>query len=136
MWSWIKKFFSLRISNGYNVIYVNFGGIRDPFKLNLPLQFCKHWNKDVSTLTETSISLDQVHRIIIVGSHLFLFWSHTKGLLVLLHLSLEGITEIDAEVDLCPLRLPSLITVLCALVLSGRTLSGHSCHSWYQGTVG
>ena len=45
------------------MIYVNFGGIRDPLKQNLALQFCTNQNKDVSILTETHINLDQIHHI-------------------------------------------------------------------------
>ena len=41
----------------------NFGGIRDPLKQNVALQFCRNRNKDVSILTETHINLDQIHHI-------------------------------------------------------------------------
>ena len=69
-------------------------------KQNLALQFCRNRNKDVSILTETHINLDQVH-------HIRSKWlgaifsspgdSHTKGLLALLHLGLEGVTEVDTD---------------------------------------
>ena len=45
------------------MIYVNFGGTRDPLKQNLALQFWRNRNKDVSILTETHINLDQIHHI-------------------------------------------------------------------------
>ena len=45
------------------MIYVNFGGIRDPLKQNLALQFCRNRNKDASILTETRINFDQIHHI-------------------------------------------------------------------------
>ena len=79
---------------------VNFGDFRDPLKQNLTLQFCRTRNKDVSILTETHINLDQIHHIRNdwLGTILFsLGDSHTKGLLVLLHLGLEGLTEADTD---------------------------------------
>ena len=43
------------------MIYDNFGGVRDPLKQNIALQFCRNRNKDVSISTETHINLDQKH---------------------------------------------------------------------------
>ena len=82
------------------MIHDNFGGIRDPSKQNLALQFCRNRNKDVSVLTETLINLDQIHHI--KNNWLGAIFSssgdsHTKGLLVLLHLGLEGVTEDDTD---------------------------------------
>ena len=80
--------------------YDNFGGIRDPLKQNLAFQFCRNQNKDVSILTETYINLDQIHHIRNnwVGAIFFFPGdSHTKGLLFLLHLGLEGVTEVDTD---------------------------------------
>ena len=60
----------------------------------------KKQNKDISILPETYISYDQIHHIrndwlgTIFFSHED---SHTKGLLVLLHLCLEGIIKIDID---------------------------------------
>ena len=82
------------------MIYVNFGGSRDSLKQNLAMQFCKNRNKDVSVLTETHINLDQIHHIRNNWLGAIFFSpgdSHTKGLLVLLHLSLEGVTEVDTD---------------------------------------
>ena len=82
------------------MIYDNFSGIRDPLKQNLALQFCRNRNKDVTILTETYINLDQIHHIRNnwVGAIFFFPGdSHTKGLLVLLHLGLEGVTEVDTD---------------------------------------
>ena len=79
------------------MIYVNFGGIRDPLKQNLALQFCRNRNKDVIILTETHINLDQIYHIRNnwLGA---IFFSpgdnYTKGLFVVLHLSLESVTEV------------------------------------------
>ena len=82
------------------MIYDNFGGIRDPLKQNLALQFCRNRNKDVNILTETHINLDQIHHIRNNWLGAIFFSpgdSHTKGLLVLLHLGLEGVTEVDID---------------------------------------
>ena len=100
MWSWIKELFFLWISVGYSIIYVNFGGIRDPLKQNLALRFCRNRNKDVSVLTKTHINLDQIHHIRNNWLGAIFFSpgdSHTKTLLVLLRLHLEGVTEVDAD---------------------------------------
>ena len=82
------------------MIYDNFGVIRDPLKQNLALQFCKNGNKDVSILTETHINLDQIHHI--RNNWLGAIFSspgdsHIKGLLLLLHLGLEGIIEVTTD---------------------------------------
>ena len=82
------------------MIYDNFGGIRDLLKQNLVLQFCRKRNKDASILTETHINHDQIHHIKNnwLGASFFSPGdSHTKGLLVLLHLGLEDVTEVDAD---------------------------------------
>ena len=73
-------------------------------------------NKGVSILFQTYINLDQIHHIRYNWLSLIFFFSsadsHTEGLLILLHLGLEGVTEvdIDAKGGLCPLRLLSLMT--------------------------
>ena len=93
-------FFFLWFSSGYSMIYVNFGGIRDSLKQNLVLKFCRNWNKDVSFLTETHISLDQIHDIRNNWLGIIFFSpgdSHTKWFLVLLQLGLEGVTEVDTD---------------------------------------
>ena len=85
------------------MIYDNVGGIKDPFMQNLVLEFSRKKNKDISILTETHINHDQIHHQI----HLRHNWlgpiffslgdSHTKRSLVLLHLGLENITEVDTD---------------------------------------
>ena len=81
------------------MMYDNFGGIRDSLKQNLALQFSRNRNKDVNILTETHINLKIHHtRNNWLGAIFFSFGdSHTKGLLVLLQLGLEGITEVDTD---------------------------------------
>ena len=86
------------------MIYDNVGGIRDPLKEDLALEFCrKKTNRDISILTETHINHDQKHHQIYIRNNCLgpIFFSpgdsHTKGLLALLHLALEVITKSDTE---------------------------------------
>ena len=67
------------------MISTNFGEIKDPLKQNLPPPFCRNQNKDVSILSETRISLDQIHHI------------RNNWLRVLIHLGLEDVTEADTD---------------------------------------
>ena len=79
------------------MIYANVGGIRDPLKQDLALEFCRNQNKDISILTESHINQDQIHPIRSnwLGPIFFCPGDrHTEGLLVLLHLSPEGVTEV------------------------------------------
>ena len=90
----------LWISNGYSMVYTDFCGIRDLFKSNQAPQFCRNQNKDVSILTKTHIKLYQIHHI--RNNWLVpIFFSpgdcHTKGFLALLHMALEGITEVGTD---------------------------------------
>ena len=78
----------------------NVGGIRDPFKQDLALEFCRIRNKDISILTETHINHDQILHIRNNWlGHIFFSPgdSHTKGYLDLLHLGVEGITDVDID---------------------------------------
>ena len=76
------------------------GGIRDPLKQDLALEFYRNQNKVISILTETHVNHDLIHHIRNTWLGPIFFSSgdsHTKGLLVLLHLGLEGITEVDTD---------------------------------------
>ena len=85
------------------MIYDNVGGIRDPLKQDVALEFCRKKPKDISILTEIHINHDQIHH----QKHIRNNWlghiffspgdSHTKGLLVLIHPSFEGITKADTD---------------------------------------
>ena len=82
------------------MIYDIFDGIKDPLKQNLELQFCRNRYKDVIISTEEHINLDQIHYIRNNWLGAIFFSpgdSHTKELLVLLLLSLEGVTEVDTD---------------------------------------
>ena len=82
------------------MIYVNVGGIRDPLKQDLALEFCRKQNKYISILTETHIKHDQILHIrnnwlgpIFLSSGS----SHTIGLIAQLHPGLQGVTEGDTD---------------------------------------
>ena len=82
------------------MIYDHVGGIRDPLKQDLALEFCRNQNKVIIILTNTHINHDQIHHIRNKWLGPIFFSpgdSHTKRLLVLLHLVLEGITEEDTD---------------------------------------
>ena len=113
------------------MIYDNFSGIKDPLKQNLAFQFCRYRNKDVSILTKTHINLDQIHHIRNKWLSAIFFSpgdSHSKRLLVLLHLGLQGATEVDTD----PKRrfvsfkvTPANDRVLCVYALG--IAQGNSC---------
>ena len=71
-----------------------------PLSRTWHLSFAGKKNKDIDFLTETHINHDQTHHI---RNNWFgpIFFSsgnsHKKGLLVLIHLSLEDITEVDTD---------------------------------------
>ena len=87
-------------------------------------------NKDISILTETHINHDQIHHQIHIRNNWLgpIFFSpgdsHTKGLLVLLHLGLEGVTEVDTDPNgrLVSFRITPSMTELSLLFAP----SGHS----------
>ena len=101
------------------MISVNFGCIRDPLKQNVALKFCRNRNKDVTLLTETHINLHQIHHILNNWLGTIFFSpgdSQTKGLLILLHLGREGVTEVytDWKGKFVPFKVtPSNGSVLC-----------------------
>ena len=80
------------------MIYNRVGATRDPLKQYLAPGFCQNQKKVIRILTETHINHDQIHhtRNNWLGPIFFSPGdSHTKGMLFLLHLSLEGVTEVD-----------------------------------------
>ena len=82
------------------MIYDHTGGIRDLLKQDLALEFCRNQNKVIRILTETHVNHDQIHHIRnnLLGPVFFSPGdSHTKAMLSLLHLGLEGITEVDTD---------------------------------------
>ena len=58
------NFFFHWFFNGYRMIYDHNGGIRDPLKQDLALEFWRNQKKRIRTLVETHINHDQIHHII------------------------------------------------------------------------
>ena len=112
----------------------NVGDIRDPLKQCLALAFCRDQNRDIKTLTETHISHDQIYHIRNNWLGVILFSPgdcHTKGLLVLLHSDLEGITEVDIDPEgrfVSFIVTPSNDRVLCVYALQGIGIG----NSWFH----
>ena len=82
------------------MIYASVGGIRDPLKQDLALEFCRKQNKYISILTETHVTHDQIRQIKnnwLGPIFLSRGNSHTKGLLSQFHPGLEGVTEVDTD---------------------------------------
>ena len=109
------------------MIYANVSSIRDPLKQEVALEFYRNQNKDISILTETHINQDQIHYIRNNWWCYFFFTpehSHTKELLTLLHLSLEGVTEVDTDAKrrfVSSKVTPSNDRVPCVYVPSGHS---------------
>ena len=66
------------------MMYASVGGIRDPLKQDLTLEFCRKQNNYISILTETHVTYDQIRQI--KNNWLDTIFlspgkSHTKGLL-------------------------------------------------------
>ena len=78
------------------MIYDHIGGIRDPLKQDLALEFCRNQNKVISILTETHTNHDQIHHIRNdwLGSNFFCLGdSLTKGRLSCFHWNLKVDTD-------------------------------------------
>ena len=86
--------------NGYSILYANVGGIRDPVKQEIALEFCKSQNKDISISTETHIGQDQIHQIRNnwLGPISFAPGdTFSKGILMLLHPGFDDVTYVDTD---------------------------------------
>ena len=82
------------------MIFDHVVGIGDALKQDLALEFCRSQIKFISIFTENHIIRDQIHYIRNNWLGPIFFSpgnSHTKGLLILFHLGLEGITEVDTD---------------------------------------
>ena len=95
------------------------------------IEFCKSENKDFSILTETHIKHDQIHHIRNNWLGPIFFSpgdSHKKGLLVLYHLGLECVTEVDTDPKqkfLCFKVSPYNDRVLCVYATLGHNIREH-----------
>ena len=122
------------------MIHDNVDGIRDPLNKDQALEFCKKKkNKVISILNKTHINHDQIYHQIHIGNNCLgpIFFypreSHTKVSLVLLHPSVEGITEVDTDpkgviesFKVTPLPLMTTFSVFMPLqgIATGNNLLG------------
>ena len=60
------------------MLYASVGGIRDPVKQDITLEFCKSENKDICILAESHISHEEIHQIRNnwLGPIFFLSWRY------------------------------------------------------------
>ena len=72
------------------MMYDVVGATRDPLKQDLAPEF---WGNQKVISIETHINHDQIHHT----RNNWLGDNHTKGMLFLLHLSLEAVTEVDTD---------------------------------------
>ena len=82
------------------MIHDHVGAIRDPFRQDLAQEFCRNQKIVIIILTVTHINHDQTHhtRNNWLGPISFFPGdSYTRVMLFLLHLGLEGITEVDTD---------------------------------------
>ena len=82
------------------MLYANVGGIRDPVKQEITLEYCRNQNEDICILSETNINHEQIHQIRNNWLRPFFFSpgdTFSKGILTLLHLGLLDVTEIDSD---------------------------------------
>ena len=82
------------------MIYGNVGGIRVPLNQDLVLEFCGNQKQFISILSETHINHDQMHHLRHNWYGPIFFFpgdSATKGLLILHHLGLEVINEVETD---------------------------------------
>ena len=117
------------------MIYANFGGIRDLLKQNLVPSFCRNQNKGVNISVETHITLDEIYYKINISLGPIFFFpgdSHTTGLVILLHLGLEGVTEVDTDPKgrFASFKVTSLMTEISVFMPLQGIAPGNS---WLEG---
>ena len=82
------------------MLYASVGGIRDPVKQDITLEFCKSENKDICILAESHISHEEIHQIRNNWLGPFFFSpgdTFTKGILILLHRGFSDVTKVDSD---------------------------------------
>ena len=82
------------------MLYANVGGISDPVKQEITLEFCKSQDKDICILAETHINHEQIHQIRNNWLGPIPFSpgeTFSKGILILLHLGFSDVTEVDSD---------------------------------------
>ena len=109
------------------MLYASVGGIRDPMKQEITLEYCRNQNKDICILSETHINHEQFHQIRNNWLRPFFFslgYTFSKGILILLHPGLPDVTEIDSDPNgrFVSLKVaPSDERILCVYAPSGHS---------------
>ena len=91
------------------MLHANVSGIKDPMKQDQALEFWRKQNKDINTRTGTHANHDQLHQIrsdrlgpIFFPPGDFLdpfFFSPGEKTLFLFHPGLEGVTDVDTNLN-------------------------------------
>ena len=82
------------------MLYVNVGGIRDPVKQEIKLEFCRNQNKDICISSETHMNHEHIHQITNnwLGPIFFTLRDNfSKGILILLNPGFADVTEVDLD---------------------------------------
>ena len=109
------------------MLYANVGGIRNPVKQEITLEFCKDQNKNICILAETHINHEQIHQIRNNWSGPILISpgaTFSKGMLILLHPGFSDVTEVDSDPNgrfISFKVAPSDDRVLCVCAPSGHS---------------
>ena len=109
------------------MLYASVGGIRDPMKQEITLEYCRNQNKDICILSETHINHEQFLQIRNNWLRPFFFSlgdTFSKGILILLHPGFPDVTEIDSDPNgrfVSFKGAPSDERILCVCAPSGRS---------------
>ena len=109
------------------MLYANVGGIRDPGKQDITVEFCKSQDKDICILAETHINHEQIHQIRNNWLGPILFSpgdTFSKGIPILLHPGFSDVTEVDSDPEgrfISFKVAPSDDRVLCVYAPSGHS---------------
>ena len=109
------------------MLYANVGGIRNPVKQEITLEFCKDQNKNIRILAETHINHEQIHQIRNNWSGPILISpgdTFSKGMLILLHPGFSDVAEVDSDPNgrfISFKVAPSDDRVLCVYAPSGHS---------------
>ena len=104
------------------MLYANVGGIRDPVKQEIILEFCRNQNKDICISSETHINHEQIHQITNNCQDPFFslleipFQKVYLSYLIQALLMLLRLTQIQKG-DLCPSNLLLLVTEFFVFIL-------------------
>ena len=82
------------------MLYAKVGGIRNPVKQEITLEFCRSQNKDICILGETHIGHEQIHQIRNNWLGLIFFApgeTFSKGMVILLYQGFDDVMDVDTD---------------------------------------